>query len=469
MNKFFSIFKKSLSLIFLILFYFYGLYPFIPYITELFGFENAIPNFTEVNTSPSSNPDLHNSNNTAVAESVLNNTETDTPATPDTQDTPFYKKTVFWVGVGIVTLVLIGGVYFYFSGGGPDCPSPIPAPIEAPTPLGPPTPPSPVIVGPATIEPEPVAIEMETNLEAGFEQYTKEVREITADYIDQTHENLVELAQVKDLQAKYDTPYSQSASALKYSWLDKKEDVINEVNTGISPIPESNNVLPIEESKDHVALEQHLLNNYQLELNLNRNASGKRKLSLSLPPHLSDTDDHSTKVGPLNPQFGKTGITSPVWDHKHSEEQRVLWSKMRSTTIFIYSASTLTFECLVIGLKSLSSFLGVHVNTARRVLRSGSVYDGKWIITPTELSNAQLSAIKLSKTSETGKHERHIAKSVYIYRADKSLLLAVFSSVNAFMKFSGVNGSDIRKYCLSSTLLWRGLYFFILYFNKICR
>ena len=140
--------------------------------------------------------------------------------------------------------------HYYFSGGGPYCPSPIPAPVEAPTPLGTPTPPSPVIVWPATIEPEPVAMEMETNLEAAFEQYTKEVREITADYINQgpaRHENLVDLAQVKEgpgLQAKYDTPYSQSqtASALKYSWLDKKEDVINEVNTGISPIPESNNV-----------------------------------------------------------------------------------------------------------------------------------------------------------------------------------------------------------------------------------
>lgn len=91
-------------------------------------------------------------------------------------------------------------------------------------------------------------------------------------------------------------------------------------------------VLPIEESKDHVALEQHLLNNYQLELNLNRNASGKRKLSLSLPPLLSDTDDHSTKVGPLNPQFGKTGITSLAARAPCFFFKRKNWAGMGSQT-----------------------------------------------------------------------------------------------------------------------------------------
>lgn len=119
--------------------------------------------------------------------------------------------------------------YYYLSGGGPDSPTTIPAPVEAPTPLATSTPPSPVIV---PIDPEPVAIEMETNLEAAFEQYTKEVREITADYINQTHENLVELSKVNEIQAKYNTPYNQSqtASAIKYSWLDKEDSVINEVN-----------------------------------------------------------------------------------------------------------------------------------------------------------------------------------------------------------------------------------------------
>jgi hypothetical protein len=67
----------------------------------------------------------------------------------------------------------------------------------------------------------------------------------------------------------------------------------------------------IDNSEDHVKLEQELLDTYVLFLNLNRSATSAPK---------SNPTPYAPK-GADNPQFGNTGYESPVWNRKHSPEQ----------------------------------------------------------------------------------------------------------------------------------------------------
>jgi len=79
-----------------------------------------------------------------------------------------------------------------------------------------------------------------------------------------------------------------------------------------------------------------------------------------------------------------------VWNFKHSDEQKILWSLTRSTPIFIYSAISFNFVTIIYGYKKLSEFLGVHLNTAKRIVKSCSIYANKYIISLVELNEAAI-------------------------------------------------------------------------------
>jgi hypothetical protein len=146
----------------------------------------------------------------------------------------------------------------------------------------------------------------------------------------------------------------------------------------------------IDNSEDHVKLEQELIDTYVLFLNLNRFATSAPRSNPT--PYVP--------LGADNPQFGNTGPESPVWDRKHSPEQIASWSVARSTSIFVYDVSSLTLYTMLSGLTALATFLDVHVNTARRALRSGKITAKKWILSTVEL---KVEALKIIVQNQTGK------------------------------------------------------------------
>lgn len=123
-------------------------------------------------------------------------------------------------------------------------------------------------------------------------------------------------------------------------------------------------------------------------------------------------------------------------------------------TYFIYDLNTLTFNSLIYGYERVAQFLGVHINTARRVAKSSDVYAKKYIISLNELTKQKLEAIK---TNIKGKST--VRRVIYVYNKDKSVLLKTFPSVNIFIKFSKLNVSMVKLLCESDTLFWLDEYF----------
>jgi len=95
----------------------------------------------------------------------------------------------------------------------------------------------------------------------------------------------------------------------------------------------------------------------------------------------------------------------------------------------------------------------VHVNTARRVAKSGKVYANKYIISLFELTIEELKTIK-----ENVLVKNTTARAVHVYNKEKTKLLKTFPTVNSFMQFSNQSGSDIKLLC-SSDRLWLNEYF----------
>jgi hypothetical protein len=120
--------------------------------------------------------------------------------------------------------------------------------------------------------------------------------------------------------------------------------------------------------------------------------------------------------------------------------------------LFLIDSATLFSTAL--GLQGLADFLGVHVNTARRAVTS-QVYNG-YVISTAMLSVPEVQAIILSAQSAVN---RRIAKPVYVYNSDQTLLLHCYASVTAFMTASGLGGSGIAQLAASTSNLWRGTYF----------
>lgn len=237
---------------------------------------------------------------------------------------------------------------------------------------------------------------------------------------------------------------SISAAILKHGL---SEFSLQIIVLGPSPNRESISV-----ASDFIQLEQYYLDRYSLVYNIRRIALGP-----------APTSNPNPLKGITNPQYGKQGPEGAAWNHKHSPEQKALWSLTRSTPIFVYDAFTLTFSSVVYGYERLASLLGVHVNTARRVAKPSNVYDPlqfefwgkeKYIISLVELTKEKLVAIKANvKRKTTAKRE------VHVYNEDKSVLLKTFASVNTFIKFSKQSGSVVKLLCESDSLLWLDEYF----------
>lgn len=198
-------------------------------------------------------------------------------------------------------------------------------------------------------------------------------------------------------------------------------------------------------NSDHILLEQYNPpGGYVLKYNI-------RRIALGPAPTLKP--NYANKMGNNNIQFGKKGAEGAAWDHCHSPEQKELWSFTRSTPIFVYDSNTLNFNTIAYGYVRLASILGVHVNTARRAVKSGSVYANKYIISLSELDKEKLESFK-----NKVKPKSTIIKLVHVYNKDKSVLLKTFPSVNAFMLFSKQSGSNTKLLCTTDTL-WLGEYF----------
>lgn len=197
---------------------------------------------------------------------------------------------------------------------------------------------------------------------------------------------------------------------------------------------------------DFILLEQYFLDRYILQYNIRRIALGPAPVSVN---------KNGINKGETNSQFGKFGVDGAAWNLNHSKEQRALWSLTRTTPIFIYNASTLNFSASTYGYERLANILGVHVNTARRIVKSQKIYKNRFIVSLVELSKEQLKTFKAEVLT------REI-KAVHVYNRDKSVLLKTFPSVNSFTIFSKQNGSAVKQLCSSDTL-WLVEYFLSYY------
>jgi group I intron endonuclease len=195
---------------------------------------------------------------------------------------------------------------------------------------------------------------------------------------------------------------------------------------------------------DFILLEQYYLDRYKLIYNI-------RRLALGPAPVLS-SEYKNLPMGEKNIQYGKEGVNSAAWDHKHSEDQKRLWSLTRSTPIFIYNFDSLTFNSIVCGYERLADFLGVHTNTARRAVKS-NIFSKQYILLLSELNNENILTIK-----ESIKPKNTAIKKVYVYNKDYSILLKTYSSLNAFMKISKLIGSDVKILCTTDKL-WLDEYY----------
>ena len=91
--------------------------------------------------------------------------------------------------------------------------------------------------------------------------------------------------------------------------------------------------------------------------------------------------------------------------------------------------------------------MGVHTNTARRVVKSGGVNANKYILSLSELNKENIETIK-----KNVKPKSTAIKVVHVYNKDKSVLLKTFPSVNAFMLFSKQSGSNVKLLCTTDIL-----------------
>lgn len=94
------------------------------------------------------------------------------------------------------------------------------------------------------------------------------------------------------------------------------------------------------------------------------------------------------------------------------------------------------------------------MNTARAAIAS-QVYKG-YIISTAMLTVPEVQPLVISTQAVIN---RRITKIVYVYSADKTVLLQTYNSVNAFMKVSGLGGSGVASLAASSSALWREMYF----------
>lgn len=193
-------------------------------------------------------------------------------------------------------------------------------------------------------------------------------------------------------------------------------------------------------NSDHILLEQYFLDRYTLVYNI-------RRIALGPAPGLNNKPGKNASL-----QTDKVGPEGAAWNQSHSLEQRLLWSLTRSTPIFVYDCSTLTFNSIVYGYERFAELLGVHKNTARRAANSGYVYANKYIISLTDLDANQLQTIRDKIRPSSTK-----VKVVHVYDKNKSVLLKTFPSVNAFMRFSKQSGSNTLLLCTTDTL-WLGEY-----------
>jgi len=144
-------------------------------------------------------------------------------------------------------------------------------------------------------------------------------------------------------------------------------------------------------------------------------------------------------------------------------------SAAKPQKIFVYDSSTLTFSSVVYGYERLANLLGIHVNTARRAVKSGGVYANKYILSLSELDKENIKAspsfggamqrcLRRAAIKNNVKPKSTAIKVVHVYNKDKSVLLKTFPSVNAFMSFSKQSGYNTKLLC-TTDILWLGEYF----------
>lgn len=194
---------------------------------------------------------------------------------------------------------------------------------------------------------------------------------------------------------------------------------------------------------DPLVQEQFYLDNFVMVYNARRDATG--------PAYTPGVQPD--RSGANNPQYGLTGTQGAHWGGTHTQEQKDLWSLSRATTYYLYSVTTSLLSETCLGLQHLAQVLNVHVNTARRAVKA-QVYKG-FVISTTMLTPEAVQAIVQGFSAEPN---RRVVKPVYIYNATQTVLLHVYSSVNAFMEASGLNGSSVRQLA-TTTALWRDTYF----------
>lgn len=231
-----------------------------------------------------------------------------------------------------------------------------------------------------------------------------------------------------------------SSAILKHGYLDFYLQVLV---LGPSPLRENISV-----NSDYILLEQYYLDRYVLKYNIRRIALG--------PAPTSQTNG-SNIMGENNPQFGKLGSEGAAWYNRHYEEQKALWSLTRSTPIYIYDDSKLSFQKIVYGYERLANYLGVHVNTAKRAAKSGNMYTnpkGDHLI----ISLVELTAEDLQNIKVNNKPRNTIARAVHVYNKDKTILLKTFPTVNSFIHLSKQSGYFVKLLC-ESDKLWLDEYF----------
>jgi hypothetical protein len=138
-------------------------------------------------------------------------------------------------------------------------------------------------------------------------------------------------------------------------------------------------------------------------------------------------------------------------------------SAAKPQKIFVYDSSTLTFSSVVYGYERLANLLGIHVNTARRAVKSGGVYANKYILSLSELDKENIKAspsfggamqrcLRRAAIKNNVKPKSTAIKVVHVYNKDKSVLLKTFPSVNAFMSFSKQSGYNTKLLCTTDIL-----------------
>lgn len=114
---------------------------------------------------------------------------------------------------------------------------------------------------------------------------------------------------------------------------------------------------------------------------------------------------------------------------------------------------------MIAGYQRTADLLSIHINTLRRAIKRASVYAApssdpnrrgkQYIISLSALTKDQLKS--LIDTASLDPHSTSV-KSMFLYNADKTVLLKAFKSVNEAMAFSKRSGRDLKNFCLSGSL-----------------